>query len=214
MPQDALSEVSKYNQVNSYKKTQTLYVQGNPVFGLYSIHKGIVKLTQIGMQEKETLIRIEGEGDVLGGEELFNEVNYHSTATVLEDAEICFFSKEFIDELVGQYPSVARNLLKELANKLCQSKIQICTLTQKKVTQRLAEQILSLADKFGSELPNGNIIVHLTLTRNELAGLIGTSREAVTRALSGFLKKKLVKQKSKQLIIVKENALKDIAFYS
>ena len=97
-----LSEISHHKITNTYKKGQTLFVQGNHPFGIYCISKGNIKLTKVGSDGKETIVRIVHAGDILGHRSLFTDDNYTATATALEETEVCFIDKKFIPIKIKQ----------------------------------------------------------------------------------------------------------------
>ena len=97
---DELGEVSSQKVVNTYKKGQTLFVQGNPPYGMYCVSNGNIKITQVGEDGKEAIVRIATAGDVLGHRSLFTEQFYNATATAIDDTTVCFIDKKFIMKLL------------------------------------------------------------------------------------------------------------------
>ncbi|MEX1098820.1 MAG: cyclic nucleotide-binding domain-containing protein, partial [Bacteriovoracaceae bacterium] len=102
-----LVDVSKHKVSNHYKKGQTLFVQGNPPFGIYCVNKGNVKVTQVAPDGKESIVRIATSGDVLGHRSLLTDQYYQATATALDDTNVCFIDKKYILKLIQEQPSVA-----------------------------------------------------------------------------------------------------------
>ena len=106
-----LEEVSHHKINNTYKKGQTLFIQGNHPFGLYCISKGNIKLTKTGLDGKETIVRIAHGGDILGHRSLFTDDNYSATATAMEDTEVCFIDKKFILKILQKNPTDSLNII-------------------------------------------------------------------------------------------------------
>ena len=104
---EVLTDVTKHKIMNSYKKGQTLFHEGNPPFGLFCINDGKIKLTKMSAEGKDSIVRIVAAGDVLGHRSLFSEGPYRATATALEDCKVCFLDKKYISELIEQKPQVA-----------------------------------------------------------------------------------------------------------
>ena len=91
----ALDDVSDHKVVNSYKKGQTLFVQGNPPYGMYCVSNGNIKISQIGEDGKESIVRIASAGDVLGHRSIFTDQYYNATATAVEECTVCFIDKKY-----------------------------------------------------------------------------------------------------------------------
>ena len=97
------------------KKGQTLFVQGNHPFGLYCISSGNIKVTKVGADGKESIVRIATAGDVLSHRSLFTDQFYTATATALEDTKVCFLDKKFIMKVIQEKPSVSMNVIEKLS---------------------------------------------------------------------------------------------------
>ena len=205
-----LAEVSNQKVVNTYKKGQTLFVQGNPPFGMYCISQGNIKVTQTGPDGKECIVRIATSGDVLGHRSLFTEQYYNATATALDDAKVCFIDKKFILKLVQEKPSVASNLLGKLGRDLGAAEHRLSSFYQKNVRERLAEFLLLLKESHGVEEEEGTLL-DIRLTREEMASIIGTASETLIRFMSELKQEGLIAQSGKKIYIKDEEGLLNFA---
>jgi CRP-like cAMP-binding protein len=206
----ALDEVSERKVMNAYKKGHTIFFQGNPPFGLYCINSGKIKISKIGNDGKESIIRIASGGDVLGHRSLFSNENYTATATVIEDAAICFIDKKFIYKAIKDEPSVALNLIQKLSREMGSAEARSASMSQKNVRERLAELLLILRKTYGVE-ENGRVKLDIKLTREEIASMVGTANETVIRFISEFKDEGLIEQEGKSIYIVNEDKLLDFA---
>lgn len=207
----ALDDVGEHKVVNNYKKGQTLFVQGNPPYGMYCVSKGNIKVTQVGEDGKESIVRIATEGDVLGHRSIFTDQYYNATATAIEDSNVCFIDKKYILKLVQQEPSVATNLIGKLGRDLGAAEHRISSFYQKNVRERLAELLLLLKESHGTEEADGRIKLNIKLTREEMASIIGTASETLIRFMSELKQEGFIEQDGKTIYIINEEGLLNFA---
>jgi CRP-like cAMP-binding protein len=206
----SLAQVSERKVMNAYKKGQTIFFQGNPPFGLYCVSSGKIKVSKIGNDGKESIIRIASDGDVLGHRSLFSSENYTATATVIEDASICFIDKKFIYQAIQDEPTVALNLIQKLSKEMGSAEARSASLSQKNVRERLAELFLMLNKSYGVQELNRTKL-DIKLTREEIASMVGTANETVIRFISEFKDEGLIEQDGKTIYILDEKKLLEYA---
>lgn len=208
---EELKDVSDHKITNIYKKSQTLFVQGNHPFGLYCISSGNIKVTKIGADGKESIVRIATAGDVLGHRSLFTDQYYMATATALEDTKVCFLDKKFIMKVINDQPTVSMNIIEKLSADMGAAENKLSSLHQKNVRERLAELLLLLKESHGEKLEDGRTKIVIKLTREEMATMIGTANETLIRFISEFKEAGLIEQEGKIIIIKNEEELIDWA---
>ena len=206
----ALKDVSEHKVDNTYKKGQTLFVQGNPPFGMYCISQGNIKVTQVGEDGKESIVRIATEGDVLGHRSIFTDQYYNATATALDETKVCFIDKKYILKLVQESPTVAANLIAKLGRDLGAAESRISSFYQKNVRERLAELLLLLKESHGVE-EDGRIRLNIKLTREEMASIIGTASETLIRFMTELKQEGFIEQEGKVIFITDEKGLIEFA---
>ncbi len=209
--QDVLVEICKHKIVNRYKKGQTLFVQGNPVFGVYCISSGNVKLSRMGRDGKDSILRLCKAGDVIGHRSVFSNQNLHATATALEDTVVCFIDKKSILELVQKYPTLSLELLNRLSSELGASEDRLASAHQKDVRQRLAELLLLLSQSHGVAEKGKRIFLDIRLTREEMSNMIGTATETLIRFLSEFKSLGMIDLEGKNIFVVDQKQLMEFA---
>lgn len=207
---DTTQDVTHQKITNTYKKGQTLFVQGNHPFGIYCISTGNIKLTKTGPDGKETIVRIAQGGDILGHRSLFTDDNYSATATAMEDTEVCFIDKKFILKMIENNPSVALNIINKLSRDMGSAEKKLSSLHQKNVRERLAELIVSLKTTHGVK-EHGRWKIDLKLTREEMATIIGTANETLIRFMTEFKDAGILEQEGKTIFIKDEEMLLDWA---
>ena len=196
---------------NKYKKGQTLFYQGNPPFGIFCISHGKIKISHVGLDGKESILRIVSDGDILGHRSLFSEENYSATATVLEDSTVCFIDKKFILKAIKDYPSIAVNLITKLSKDMGSAENRISSMSQKNVRERLAELILGLRESFSKKDKDGREVLDIKLSREEMVSMIGVANETLIRFMSEFKDDGLIEQEGKTIIIGDVEKLKETA---
>lgn len=206
----ALKGVGEKKVMNHYKKGQTIYFQGNPAFGLYCINSGKIKISIMGNDGKESIIRIASGGDALGHQNLFDEENYNSTATVLEDADICFIDKSFVLKTIKEEPSVALNIIQKLSHDMNEAEIKATSLAQKSVRERVAKLLLNLSKSYGV-IERNTIKLDIKLSRQEMASMVGTANETLIRFLAEFKVEGLIEEMGKTIFIKNEKKLLEFA---
>lgn len=206
-----LADVSHHKVMNSYKKGQTIFYQGNPPFGLYCISTGKIKVSKIGGDGKESIVRIAGPGDVLGHRSLFSKESYTATATVLEDASICFLDKNYIYSAIKANPSIAMNMIEKLSKEMGAAESKSAAMSQKNVRERLAELFLNFTKNYGIEEADGRIRLDIKLSRDEIASIVGTAHETIIRMISEFKEEGILEQEGKVIFIKDEEKLLEFA---
>lgn len=211
LEQSALAGVSGNKVMNTYKRGQTIFFQGNPPFGLYCIAQGKIKVSKLGSDGKESIIRIAGPGDVLGHRSLFSKENYSATATVMEDAHICFLDKNYIFTALKTEPSMALNLIQKLSRDMGAAESRNASMSQKSARERLAELFLTFRKSYGVEEKDGRIRLDIKLSRDEIASIVGTAHETIIRLVSEFKEEGLLEQDGKIIYIINEEKLCEFA---
>jgi CRP-like cAMP-binding protein len=200
-----IEDIGHHKITNHYKKGQALFVQGTHPYGLYCISSGNIKLTQVGSDGKESIVRIVHAGDILGHRSLFTDEDFAKTATAMEDTEVCFIDKKYILSVIANNPSVALNIINKLSRDMGKAENKLSSLHQKSVRERLAELLLSLKVSHG-EKDSGRWKINLKLTREEMATMIGTANETLIRFMTEFKEAGIIEQEGK-VIYIKNEAL-------
>lgn len=185
----------------SHKKGQILFYEGTRPLGLFCISSGVVKVFKTGSNGKEQIIRLAQRGDFLGYASLIGEETYSNSATIVADAKICFVPKEIFLKILSEDTGFHKRITKALCQDLGIMESKLTDATQKSIRERLAFTLLKLSDSYGIE-GEENSRIDIILTREEIAGMVGTATETVIRLLSEFKKDKLIELQGKKIIIL------------
>lgn len=206
----ALGKISENKVTNTFQKGQTIFFQGNPSFGIYCVNKGKIKISRIATNGKESIVRIASSGDIIGHRSLFSNENCAATATVIEDATICFIDKEYLYQTLQRQPSIALNLIERLSKEMGQAEARSTALSFKTVRERLAELFVTLVKNYGTE-EDEKIRLNIKLTREEFASMVGTANETIIRCISEFKDEGIIEQNGKAIYIKDESRLIEVA---
>lgn len=185
----------------SHKKGQILHYEGTRPLGVFCISSGVVKVFKTASNGKEQIIRLAKRGEFLGYTSLIGEETYTNTATIVEDAKICFVPKETFLKILAEDPRFHSRITKALCQDLGIMEDKLTDATQKTIRERLAFTLLKLSDNYGIE-GEENSKIDIALTREELAGLVGTATETVIRLLSEFRKDGLIEFQGKKIVLL------------
>ncbi len=205
LPPEDKETLSENKGSNFFKKGQVIFYEGNHPHGLYCIHKGKVKISKLGEEGKEQIVRFAGSGDMLGYRSLLSNDAYKATATAMEDSYVCHIARGNFFEVLENNNQLSLNVIQLLSKDLKQSEQKILNISQKTVRERLAETLLLLKEQFGYEEDNQTLAV--LLTRREIGDIAGITTETTIRTLSEFNKEGIVKLQGKKIIILNNDSL-------
>lgn len=156
-------------------------------------------MSRLGSDGKEQIIRFAKDGEIIGYRSILSGENLSATVTTLEDTSACFVPKKILFESIEGNAKFSLSIMKEISRELGEAGKLITNLAQKSVRERLAEVLLVLQTTFG-ETEEG--LVDISLTREELANMVGTATESVIRLLSEFKEDELIELKGRKLRIL------------
>ncbi|EJG2068451.1 Crp/Fnr family transcriptional regulator [Elizabethkingia anophelis] len=201
----------KGKEVLSLKKGDTIFDEGDFPQGVYFIDRGTVKLSKSGFFKKEQILRFCVEGDLVGYRSLLCDEPFGATAEAMEDAEITFLPAETFNHLLEADPKLSYAMLQKIAYELGEASKTITFLAQKTVRERLAEVLLLLEQKLGTD-PEG--FIKISLTREEIANLVGTATESAIRLISEFKQDELISVDGRNIRILNHDKLKKLGHVS
>ncbi len=184
-----LSKLSEDRKVRPYKKRDSIFWEGGNPNGLYFINKGKVKTFKTNEDGKEFIIGLHKEGDFIGYQALLEESQYKESASTLEDCELCLIPKDDFFSLIYKNSEVSRKFIKMLSNNLAEKESGLLKLAYNSVRKRIAEALVSLQLKYQKDKV-GNF--NMSISREDLSNMVGTSTESAIRTLSDFKEEKLI----------------------
>lgn len=182
--------------------------------GLFCINSGKVKVFKMSSEGKEQILNLAKPGDFLGYRALISEEFYNASATVIEEAAICYIPKVNFLEILNTNPKFFQKMMKAVCHELGVMEDKLVTIAQKSVRERLATTLLMLKETYGME-GEESVLIDIALSREDLANIIGTATETVIRLLSEFKNDRLISLEGKKIKVVNTKGLmKEADLYS
>lgn len=203
---EELETIARVTLDRRYKKNMIIFMEGEPGEGFHYVKSGKVKIVKVAQDGREHIINILGPGEVFAEVLLFNKGPYPATAITLEDSAVGIIKNADLEVVVAANPGIALHLIKVLSKKLLHCQMKIKTLALSDTFARTAQILVKLSHQYGVQTERG-IQIDVEMTRQDLANLVGTSRETVTRALSSLKKDKVLDFEDQKIIILKMERL-------
>ena len=205
---DEVEALNFEKDFRQYKRGDILYQEGNRISGFFCINSGIIKVFKTGFDGKEQIIRFAKKGDIIAYRSVLSNELACTSAKVIEDCQVCFIPSEILISFIKSNPAYALGLLKLACHELGEANSFITDIAQKTVRERLAEILLLLVHDFGLD---DEQFLNISLTREELANIVGTATESVIRLLSEFKSDKLVELNGRKIKILNTKGLEKIS---
>jgi CRP-like cAMP-binding protein len=188
-------------EFGDYARGETVFAEGEQGDTLYIVLEGKVKIGRRAVDGRENMLSVMGPSDMFGELSLFDPGPRTATATVVTDARLASLAHAALRPWITDRPEIAEQLLRVLARRLRRTNDALADLIFTDVPGRVAKQLLALSERFGSQESEG-LRVHHDLTQEELAQLVGASRETVNKALADFASRGWVRVDSRALTIL------------
>ena len=186
---------------------ERLFSEGDDGDKLYIILEGKIKLTKAAPDGRENLLSVHGPGEMFGELSLFDPIPRTSSATAVTSARLAGLAHDDLRSWLSGRPEVAMHLLQALAQRLRRINEVKADLVFTDVPGRVAKALLDLADRFGVQTPEGVQVNH-DLTQEELAQLVGASRETVNKALADFTARGWIQLAAKSVLVTDTDRLR------
>ena len=207
MPSQSVAALDKIKFTAMYPKGALLFVEGEKPRGVFVLCSGKVKLTTSSSEGRTLIVRIAARGDLLGSSAVLLQRNYEISAETIEPCQVNFIRTEefmaWVQNDRDAMMSVARQLSGDYYN--AQREIRSFGLAQT-TSEKLARLVLDWCDDQGEQTDRG-IRLKVLLTHEEIAQMIGTTRETVTRLLTSLRAKKVIEIKGSTVNVMRPDAL-------
>ena len=184
-----------------------LFLEGDDGDALYVVIEGKMKLTRAAADGRENLLSVIGPSEMFGELSLFDPSPRTASATAITDATLAGLAHDDLRTWLASRPEVAMHMLRALAQRLRRINDIKADLVFTDVPGRVAKALLDLATRFGTQ-QDGGIQVNHDLTQEELAQLVGASRETVNKALADFAARGWVQLSAKSVLLVDTDRLR------
>ncbi len=189
-----------------YSRGKVIFTEGEEATGLYVLHTGRVKIYKLSSEGKEQILHIFGPGEPFGEVAVFAGGQFPAYAEALEVSETLFFPRKKIVELLTKDPSMAMNMLAMLSKRLKYFTQLVENLSLKEVPQRLAAYLLVLAT-----IKDKRDTVELDIAKGQLASLLGTIPETLSRILNKMTIQGYIEVEGRQIKLLDRQSLENIS---
>lgn len=206
LPDRHIEELSKIAVRYTFLKGKIIFSEGDEAEGLYVLISGRVKIFKVSREGKEQILHIIEAQEPFGEAPAFAGTRFPASAEAIEDSITLFFPRESIIQLIKDDPSLALNMLALLSQRLRQFTVLVEDLSLKEVPQRLAAYMLLISHRDKDDN------IELNINKKQLASLLGTIPETVSRILSRMVAKNLIDVQGRRIKLIDKRALEELAY--
>jgi CRP/FNR family cyclic AMP-dependent transcriptional regulator len=210
MSQGAVEALDSVKFTGLYPKGSLLFVEGEEPRGVFILCSGRAKLTTSSTEGKTLIVKIAEPGEVLGASATILGKPYEVSAETIEPSQLNFIKREDFLKYLNTHAEACLHTAQQLSEKYHSAQREIRSLGLSQTTsEKLARLLLDWCDRGGEQTTKG-IRLKVLLTHEEIAQMIGTTRETVTRLLSDFKKKKIIDVKGSSLFVISKPQLENL----
>ncbi|MCT1689432.1 MULTISPECIES: Crp/Fnr family transcriptional regulator [Brevibacterium] len=207
---ESTSALLKFMKPRSLRRGTVLFREGDSGNELYIVSTGKLKVGRESPDGRENLLSVVGPGEMIGELTLFDPGSRSTTVTAVSQTELLSLEHNDLMTWLEERPQAAMNLLRALAQRLRRTNDTVGDLVFSDVPGRVAKALLDLAERFGKQGPDGTLVAH-DLTQEELAQLVGASRETVNKALADFAARGWLRLEARAVVILDQERLSNRA---
>ena len=202
--------IAEVARVQQFEKGDTIFEQESPSDAFYAITSGRVKIFKMMPNGKDVILEVFGPGDPLGAVAAYMDRPFPASASALEDTTCVIIPRPAFFRLLETHPSLVRGLLLGLTTRLVEMINRLAELTGGRIESRFARLFLNLASEMG-RAERGGTFIPLTLSRQELADMTGTTIETCIRIMSRWNKDDLVRTEKDGFVLLDRKELERVA---
>jgi CRP/FNR family transcriptional regulator len=206
LPSDELEALSEIVLHKHFNKGQIIFSEGDKADGFYVVVEGTVKIFKLSVEGKEHILHIFESGEPFGEVPVFAGEHFPAHAEAIAESRLLFFPRDAFVNLIKQVPSLALNMLAALSARLRQFTVKVEHLSLKEVPGRLAAYLLYLSEEAG-----GQDSVDLSISKQQLASLLGTIPETLSRILARMAKDGLIEMDGRHITIRDRVGVEELA---
>jgi CRP/FNR family transcriptional regulator len=178
---------------------------------IWFIKEGLMSLTYGDADGKDATVLLLGPGDLFGGMEGAENLDYSQNLAALKPTVLCRMTQIQMEGLLNKHPEIGYRITKFSWRRIARLQQRLAEIMTKSVRVRLATMLVNLSTDYGADLPEGGRSVGLTITHDDLARLVGSSREMVSKVMSSFRDEGFIRSSRKQINITDLPGLQQMA---
>lgn len=209
MSEEQMRMVEQRTVMREVRRREVLYLPGDAGDRIYLLKRGVVKISALQEDGREVLLALLRKGEVFGEEAVLDDSPRDHVAEAYEDALVCIITRQDFMDMLRSHPELVFKVTKLIGIRLKTFRTRVEHLLFKGASQRLASTLLELAHEHGISDAQG-VLVPLRLSQQDLANLIGVTRESVNLALSDFRRRGLVILENRAFRLPRPQALQEL----
>lgn len=206
LPEEHITEIEKIAVGKHFHKGDIIFYDGDEGVGFYLVAAGSVNVYKLSPEGKEQILHIVRAGEAIGAVPVFSGKSYPANARAISATQLLFFNRKNFMQLLTHKPSLTMNLLALLAARLREFTVQVENLSLKEIPGRLASYLLYLSQEQGNRDS-----VKLNISKAQLASLLGTGPESLSRVLGSMKTGKLIREESSRIRLLNRALLEELA---
>ncbi|MCI5179322.1 MAG: Crp/Fnr family transcriptional regulator [Candidatus Electrothrix sp. AW3_4] len=197
-----LEQIADLASIKKFQRGESIFFEGDEATGFYMVGQGRVKIYKMSLDGKEQILHIFGLGEPFGEVPVFHGRPFPANAISIEASTMLFFPRQRFIELINSTPSLALSMLAVLSMRLRRFAAQVESLSLKEVPARLAAHLIYLTEE-----QNNTSMVRLDIPKGQLASLLGTSPETLSRIFTKMSNEGLIRVKGKEIELLEYQIL-------
>lgn len=207
---EQLEQVAQVARRRQIVEGEFLYQQEDPAETIYVLLRGRIRLSQVTPEGQQIILRYATPGDAIGIVAVLSEATYPVSAEAMEPGQVLSWDQGTMRRLMEQFPGVALNALRILSGRVREFQDRVRELSTERVERRIARALLRLARQTGKKVSEG-VLIDMPISRQDLAEMTGTTLYTVSRTLSQWETKGLIKSRREQVVVCFPHGLVAIA---
>ena len=211
LSEDDIRAIGHATTMTHCVRGQQILSPDDPPDRIHIIKKGRVRVYRMTPDGKQLTLDIHEKGTILGDMELLGQDRLpEAYAEAIDEGVICTITPDELRKLIERYPTIGVNIIRHLSRRLQAAEREIEAMAYQRVDQRLARKLIDLGQRFGVKTERGTLI-EARLTQQELAEMIGTTRETLAHTLADFRRRGLLDTAHHQVVIRDAELLAEVA---
>jgi CRP/FNR family transcriptional regulator len=178
-----LGRLNSSKVVRTFQPGQNIYVQGDPANGVYCVESGAVTLRKTDENGNAMVVGMAHAGEAIGYRDFFSRKEFMATAQAVEPVRLCFVNRALVDALLRRNPALGLRFLVRISEDLNHAETMMLQNSTLSVRTRVAHLLLALKDRYGEVEEDGTLVIRLPLSRQDIASMLGTRPETISRAI-------------------------------
>jgi CRP/FNR family transcriptional regulator, cyclic AMP receptor protein len=204
---DEVSDLAGRLKRRTYRNGETIFHKDDAGTTMYVINEGTVKVSVPSEVGNEMILSILGTGDFFGELSLFDGKPRSATVTSAGTTEVFVLHRDDFVDFVSNHPKVSLSIIKALSNRIRRTDNLVEDVVFLDIPARLAKKLLELSKSHGKKLATGGVEIELRLTQQDIANMLGTTRESVNRQLVAFQERGFISIDRQRITVLKPTEL-------